>query len=203
MTTANVVALVVATGLLVLIPGPNVALIVANSLKHGLKSGLVTAAGTTTGIALQLLLVIAGMAVLIETAASALTWIRWLGVIYLLWLGIRTWRAPVEDLAAIGPRPASGTFWRGAGLALVNPKTLLFNAAFLPQFVGGSASPGVQLAVLSAIYLGVVMAGDALWAIFAASARGWLGRFGALRNRLTGGFLVGAGLGLALSRRTP
>ena len=95
-------ALVAATVVLILIPGPNVALIVANSLKHGLRLGLVTAAGTTMGIAIQLLMVVAGMAALIDVAASALIWIKWIGVVYLLYLGIRTWNEPADDLRRAG-----------------------------------------------------------------------------------------------------
>ena len=198
----SVLALISATILLVLIPGPNVALIVANSLRHGLRAGLVTAAGTTVGLAVQLLLVVTGMAALIDAAATALIWIKWLGVAYLLFLGIRTWNEPADDLTQIGPQSTQGAFWRGFGLAVINPKTLLFNAAFLPQFVGDAAGAGGQLAVLSIVFLAVIVIGDGLWALTAASARGWIRQFGALRNRLTGGFLVGAGVGLALSRRT-
>ncbi len=199
---ANMIALIAATTVLVLIPGPNVALIVANSLRHGLKLGLVTAAGTTAGIALQLFLVIAGMAAVIEIAASALAWIRWVGVLYLIYLGIRTWMEPAADLEQIGPQSATGVFWRGFGFSVINPKTLLFNAAFLPQFIGDASGAGGQLVVLASIFLTIIIIGDALWAVFAASARNWLSRFGNLRNKVTGGFLVGAGLGLALSRRT-
>lgn len=198
----NLVALVAATAVLILIPGPNVALIVANSLRHGLRGGLVTAAGTTAGLALQLLLVVAGMAALIERAALALVWIKWLGAAYLLYLGIRTWNEPADDLARIGPQSMSGAFWRGAGFAVINPKTLLFNAAFLPQFVGNAADAGTELAFLAAVFLAVIVVGDGLWALTAASARRFIRCFGALRNRITGGFLVGAGVGLALSRRT-
>jgi threonine/homoserine/homoserine lactone efflux protein len=197
----NALALVLATIVLILIPGPNVALIVANSLRHGLSAGLVTAAGTTVGIGVQLLLVVAGMAALIDVAASALLWIKWLGVAYLVYLGIRTWNEPAEDLAQIGPQTTAGAFWRGFGFAVINPKTLLFNAAFLPQFVDESARAGSQLFVLAAIFLVVIVVGDALWALFAATARGWLRGFGRLRNRITGGFLFGAGVGLALTRR--
>lgn len=199
---SHVVALVLATIVLILIPGPNVALIVANSLRHGLKHGLITALGTTAGIGLQLFLVVAGMATLIEAAAAALVWIKWLGVVYLLYIGIRTWNEPAADLAQIGPQSRSGTFWRGFGFALINPKTLLFNAAFLPQFVGDASVASAQLVMLAAVFLGVIVVGDSLWAVFAASARGWLRRYGSLRNKVTGGFLVGAGLGLALSRRS-
>jgi len=199
---ANVVALIAATIALVLIPGPNVALIVANSLKHGLRHGLVTAIGTTAGIGAQLFLVVAGMAALVGVVASALAWIKWTGVAYLLYLGVRTWREPAGDLAAVGAQSVKGTFWRGFGLAVVNPKTLLFNAAFLPQFVGGHNGLTAELFLLAGIFLLVIIIGDALWAIFAASARRWLGRYATLRNKVTGGFLVGAGAGLALSRRS-
>jgi len=197
----NITALVIATIVLILIPGPNVALIVANSLRHGLKLGLITALGTTAGISIQLFLVVAGMAALIEIAASALVWIKWAGVLYLVYLGIRTWNEPADDLAQIGPQSKAGAFWRGLGFAVINPKTLLFNAAFLPQFVDNTTGATGQLVVLTAVFLTVIIIGDAMWAIFAASARNWLSRFGSLRNKVTGGFLFGAGLGLALSRR--
>ena len=104
----NSVALIVATSVLVLIPGPNVALIVANSLRHGLKIGLVTALGTTCGLAFQLFLVVVGMAALIELAATALEWIRWLGVAYLVYLGIRAWIEPVANLQDIRAQSKSG-----------------------------------------------------------------------------------------------
>ena len=95
---SNYIALVAATVILLLIPGPNVAIIVATSLRDGLRYGLITALGTTAGLALQLVLVVGGMAALIEVAATALTWIKWAGVIYLLWLGIRTWNEPTDSL---------------------------------------------------------------------------------------------------------
>lgn len=199
---ANIIALIVATSVLVLIPGPNVALIVANSLRHGLKIGLITAFGTTFGIAFQLSLVIVGLATLIETAATALEWIRWLGVVYLAYLGIRTWILPVANLQDIRALSKTGAFWHGFGMAVVNPKTLLFNAAFLPQFVAGGEGTSSQLAMLAAVYLAVIVTGDALWAIFASSARHWLGRFGRLRNKITAGFMLTAAAGLAVSRRS-
>jgi len=191
------VALIVATSILVIIPGPNVALIVANSLQHGFRMGAMTALGTTVGVALQLAIVVGGMAALVELAAGALTWIRWAGVIYLVWLGIRTWRKPAADLEKLTAAPV--IFLRGCMLAAVNPKTLLFNAAFIPQFVGtGSLS---QFALVSAVFLGVLFLGDLGWALFASSARKLLTRYARLRNRITGIFLTTAGIGLALARR--
>jgi len=195
----NHLTLIVATMVLVSIPGPNVALIVANSLRDGLRSGFVTVFGTTLGVAIQLALVVLGMAAAIEVAADLMQWIRWAGVVYLVWLGVQTWRSPVVDLDAIQARPA--VFWRACIVAAVNPKTLLFNAAFLPQFVGVGATT-MQLTIVAAIFLIVLLLGDLLWVLFAHSARPLLHKATGLRNRVTGAFLVVAGIGLALSRRT-
>ena len=194
----NLLALGIATAVLVAIPGPNVALIVANSLRFGLREGAVTVLGTTLGVALQLGLVVLGMAALIEFAAETLAWIRWAGVVYLLYLGVRTWRQPAEDLGGIDAKPA--VFWRACMVAAINPKTLLFNAAFLPQFLAAGAGPG-QFLLIATVFLSVLLLGDLLWAAFASSARRALVHYGQFRNRLTGGFLVAAGIGLALSRK--
>ena len=196
----NTLALIAATLVLVSIPGPNVALIVANSLRDGLRSGFVTVFGTTLGVAIQLALVVLGMAAAIEVAADLMQWIKWAGVVYLVWLGVQTWRSPADDLDAVQAQPA--VFWRGCIVAAMNPKTLLFNAAFLPQFVGEGAT-SVQLVIVAAIFLTVLMSGDLLWALFAHAARPLLHKSVALRNRVTGAFLVLAGIGLALSRRNP
>ncbi len=195
----NLIALVVATLVLVTIPGPNVALIVANSIRYGISMGAVTVLGTTTGVALQLATVLLGMAAIIDIAANALTFIRWAGVAYLLWLGISTWREPAEDLGKVVAAPA--VFWRACMVAAINPKTLLFNAAFLPQFISSSGSVTVQLAVVSAVFLTVLLVGDMLWALTAGSAQKLLDKHSAARNKITGGFLVAAAIGLALSRR--
>ena len=193
----TLVALIVATSILVIIPGPNVALIVANSLQYGFRMGVMTVLGTTAGITLQLVFVVGGMAALVELAAGALVWMRWAGVIYLIWLGIRTWRKPAADLEKITAAPVM--FLRGCILAAVNPKTLLFNAAFLPQFVGGGSAS--QFALVGAVFLGVIFLGDLAWALFASSARKLLTRYSRLRNKITGVFLTTAGIGLALARR--
>lgn len=195
----NLIALAVATFVLVLLPGPNVALIVANSLSYGRRAGFVTVFGTTSGVALQLALVVFGMAAIIEMAANALAWVKWAGVIYLVWLGIRTWKQTAADLGIVHAAPT--VFWRAFAIAAVNPKTMLFNAAFVPQFVPSGTSGAGQLALVAAVFLTVLCVGDTLWVLFASTARRFLGRVGRWRNRLTGGFLVAAGVGLALSRR--
>jgi len=195
----TLLALVVATAVLVTIPGPNMALIVANSLKFGFRSGLVTVMGTTMGLGMQLALVVVGMTAVIELAADTLNWVRWAGAAYLVWLGVKTWRTPAEDFAAVTAVPV--IFWRGCLVAAANPKTLMFNVAFIPQFVGAGEVSSLTPTTVAAVYLSVVLFGDILWVVLATSARRALSRYSSWRNRLTGAFLAAAGVGLALSRR--
>src|SRR5680860_204258 len=138
-TTA--ITLIGATSLLVAIPGPNVALIIANTLARGARFGAVTVLGTTIGVALQLAFVVLGLAALLEFAALAFAWLKWAGVAYLLYLGVLSWRQGVEDMqdTSASLKPLRRLFWQGLLLATINPKTLIFNAAFLPQFVNKDA----------------------------------------------------------------
>lgn len=189
--------LVLATAVLVMIPGPNVALIVANSLRYGIRMGVMTVVGTTAGVAAQLALVVIGLAAVVEFAADTLAWIRWAGVVYLVWLGFRMWREPVAESQEVEAAPAM--FWRGCLFAVLNPKILLFNAAFVPQFVGDGST--AQFALVATVFVGVLFVGDVLWALFANSARQLLRRNALWRNRITGIFLAAAGIGLAFSRR--
>jgi len=199
----NIAALAATTCVLVAIPGPNVAMIVANSIRHGARFGIITVAGTTVGVAIQLVLILSGFAALVSVMADALTWIKWAAVFYLLYLGIKTWNAPADDLGNVEARtePVSRLFWRGMMLAVVNPKTLIFNAAFLPQFADRSTDPASQMAILGITFLIVLSAGDSVWALVAGSARFFLQKYGRLHNRITGGFLTASGVGLALARR--
>lgn len=197
-------AFVLATVVLILVPGPNVALIVANSMAHGARFGLVTVAGTSSAIVLQLALVVAGATAMLDLLAAAFDWLRWLGVAYLVWLGVRAWRAPAGDLARIAPqeRAARTIYARGLLVGITNPKTLLFYSAFLPQFVEPGGDVVRQLLLLAATFVVVAVVLDGLWAVMASRLRALLVKHVRLRNRLTGGLLVGAGVGLAFARRS-
>ncbi len=199
----SLLALVAATLVLVAIPGPNVALIVANSIRDGRGAGLRTVAGSTIGVGVQLLLITIGIAAMIELVAGVLVWLKWIGVAYLLFLGVRTWQEPASDLTDATVKHGQGwrELWSGLGVAVVNPKTLLFNAAFLPQFVSPGPDAPAMMMLVSVVFLATVFIGDTIWALAASAARPVLIRYGRLRNRITGGFLIGAGIGLALSRR--
>src|SRR5206468_6094301 len=129
-------------------------------------------------------------------------WIRWVGVGYLIFLGVQQWRAPPADLGAVRPQPRSVAriFGRAIAVSLTNPKTLLFYAAFFPQFVSPNAPAGPQFAVLAGLYLNVPLAIDSVWALTAARLRGALRTRARLPNRASGAVLIGAGVGLALAR---
>jgi homoserine/homoserine lactone efflux protein len=197
-------AFIAACGVLIAIPGPNVALIVANSVAHGARYGLMTVAGTASAMVLQLALVVLGASALLGMLANLFDWLRWLGVAYLVWLGVRTWRAAATDLAGTQaePRSMASIFSRGFAVSLTNPKTLLFYAAFLPQFVGaGEGEVTRQLLLLAGTFLVVAVLLDGAWALLAGRLRSLLQARARLRNRITGSLLIGAGVGLAFARK--
>jgi len=196
-------AFIAATTVLMLIPGPNVALIVANSVAYGTRFGLLTVAGTSAAMVAQLALTALGLAAVLGALGALFEWLRWVGVAYLLVLGIRQWRAAPVDLTRTAPQPRSARdiFLRGMLVSLTNPKTLFFYGAFFPQFIDASRDVAAQVLTLSATFLLLALALDSGWAVLAGRARGFLAGRGRLRNRLSGGLLIGAGLGLALARR--
>ena len=193
---------ILAVALLMLTPGPNVALIVANSVAHGARLGLLTVAGTVTANAIQLLFVGFGLGGAAGAIGHVFEWLRWAGVAYLLVLGLRTWRAPVADLGAVRAQggQARAVFGRAMLVGLTNPKSLLFYGAFFPQFIAPERPVAPQVWTMCATYLAVAVGIDGLWALAAARARNLLRAHGRLRNRVSGGLLMGAGLGLALAR---
>jgi homoserine/homoserine lactone efflux protein len=197
-------AFVAAVITLMLIPGPNVALIVANSVAHGPRYGLLTVAGTSSAMVLQLAVTALGMTELLGTLGSWFEWVRWIGVAYLVYLGVSYWRALPIDLTRTVPerRSARAMFVRALLVSLANPKTLLFYGAFFPQFLSGGADVGGEIALLSATFLALAILVDGGWALLAARARRFLATRGKLRNRLSGGLMIGAGIGLALARKS-
>jgi len=185
-----------------LIPGPNVALIVANSVAYGPRFGLLTVAGTSLAMVVQLALTALGMTELLGVLGAWFGWLRWIGVAYLVYLGLMQWRAPPNDLGAVPaqPKSARAIVMRALLVSLTNPKTLFFYGAFFPQFVDLERPVGAQVAILSATFLALALLIDGGWALVAGRARALLAARGRLRNRLSGGILIGAGAALALAR---
>lgn len=194
---------VAATTLLILMPGPMVALIVSNSIAGGFRAGLLTVAGSGAAMVLHLVAVCAGLGALLSAMGSGLFWLKWAGAAYLFYLGVRAIRAAPKDLAApdASKKSAYRTLAEGFFVALTNPKTLLFYAAFFPLFISQDRPILPQLAVLSATFLAIAIALDCVWAASAAKARPILIRAGRWTNRITGGVLILAAAGLAAIRK--
>jgi homoserine/homoserine lactone efflux protein len=196
-------AFVATTILLIVVPGPNVALIVANSVAHGTRAGLVTVAGTSLAMVPQLGLTLFGMSAALTVVLHWFTWLRWVGVFYLAYLGVKQWLAKPLDLLAVQPerRSAQALFARGFLVSLTNPKTLLFYAAFFPQFVDVRADVRAEFAILAATFLVLAVVLDSSWAVLAGRARPLLASRSTSRTRLSGTLLLGAAIGLALARK--
>jgi homoserine/homoserine lactone efflux protein len=195
-------AFAAAVTLLMLFPGPNVSLLVANSIAYGPRYGFLTLTGTVSAMVVQLCLTVFGMTQILATMGTWFEWLRWIGVAYLVYLGLAQWFAPAIDLTRTRAQPklAWAIFTRAFLVSGTNPKTLLFYGAFFPQFISIGHPVGPQLAVLSVTCFLITVVVDGGWVLVAGRARGVLGSRGRLRNRLSGGFMVGAGVALAFAR---
>jgi threonine/homoserine/homoserine lactone efflux protein len=198
----NLALFVLACVALAATPGPNVALIVATALKHGRRAGMLSAAGVNVGLVLQLAVVAAGLAWLVEIFARHFDLVRYAGAAYLVWLAVRQWRQAGAETQQAAPS-GRAAFARGLAVAFTNPKTLLFHAAFLPQFVTDPTHPVPQIALLAGIFALIALVGDMLWAIAADHARAALkGRFARVADRVSASILMGgAAILLAAGRR--
>ena len=125
-------------------PGPSQLLMLSNSGAHGFGRGLFTAAGDLSANALQMLAAGLGLAAIVAASATALSVIKWAGVAYLIWLGIRMIRRAKPDdpkLAAAQPRVSAKTLWmQGFLTSAANPKAVVFFAALFPQFISGDSA---------------------------------------------------------------
>ena len=194
-------AFLLITVVLILIPGPIVTLVISTSASKGLRAGLVTVAGTSSGNAVLLAVIALGLSWILNHALTWFEMLRWVGAAYLIWLGIQAWRgagggAPVPP----GDRVY---FWRGFLVALSNPKTIAFFTAFLPQFVDPTLPAAPQLALMCTASVLLAMLGDSGWAMLAGFGRIWLMKpaRAKLLGRLSGLTLIGGGIWLSLSRR--
>jgi threonine/homoserine/homoserine lactone efflux protein len=197
-------AFVAACVALALLPGPVVTLLIANGLRHGTRAALINIAGVQTGLAIAIGVVAVGLTSLMATMGYWFEWVRLLGAAYLVWLGIKLIRSPVEGIAAGDappPPPRGGFFLQGFVVLLSNPKILVFFGAFLPQFMDMSRDHVPQVALLGTTFMVIAALTDGAYALLAGRARKL---FSASRTRLvsriSGGFMIGGGLWLALTR---
>ena len=206
MISANTFALFVGTCILLgLTPGPNMSLIVANTLSGGLRAGLTTLAGTATGLAILVTVAAAGMSSVMVLMAEWFDYIRWAGAIYLIVLGARQlfgWWQRRGSATPPAPRTSGTSYVHGLLVALSNPKVLLFLGAFLPQFVDTSRDAVPQLATLAVVFWATLIVVDLLYTYAVARARAAIDmRRLQVLDGLAGGLLLVGGMVLATARR--
>jgi threonine/homoserine/homoserine lactone efflux protein len=203
---ASMLGLFVAAAVVLLItPGPAVLYIVTRSVEQGRLAGLVSALGVHVGTLVHVAAAALGVSALLVSSALAFDVVKYLGAMYLVYIGVRKlggWDQPAGG-RALAPRSLRRLFGQGVVVNVLNPKTALFFLAFLPQFVDVSrGAVGVQILVLGMIFVVLGVLSDGLYAIAAGTAGGWLKRDGRVlrAERYVGGTVfVGLGVTAALA----
>ncbi len=203
MTAEALTAFAIATVIVVIVPGPNVTVIVANSLRSGLKAGMACVLGTQLGVLIILSVLAAGLHVLLEYLSVVFDYIRIIGAMYLVWLGLKLLRS---DGALLNAGAQSGSmracFWQGCMVLLANPKAHLFFGAFIPQFIDPTGNVLSQTLVLGGTFMVVASLLDSSYALAAGHAGRLMSRSRVrMVERISGLCMIGGGVWLALSRR--
>ncbi|WEK51776.1 MAG: LysE family translocator [Candidatus Kaistia colombiensis] len=194
-----------ASAVILAIPGPTILLVISYALSHGRKSAGATVAGVALGDFTAMTASMLGLGALLAASAALFTVLKWVGGAYLIYLGIKLWRAPAgEQAEAQAPEArAVRIFLHAYAVTALNPKSLVFFVAFLPQFLVSSQPLLPQMILFEVTFLVLATINAASYALIAAGARRTIRRPSVQRivNRTGGGLLVGAGL-LAAGWRT-
>ncbi|ESR23686.1 LysE family translocator [Lutibaculum baratangense] len=189
-------AFVAASTVLMLIPGPTVMMLVGYGLARGRRSVLFAMPGVALGNLVCILGALLGLGALLATSAVLFTILKWVGAAYLLWLGIKLWRERPGgfEAEAVDAHDGRRMFVHAFAVTALNPKTIAFFLAFLPQFIDRGAPFAPQVVVLAATFVAMSAVFDTTYGLAAGSARELVGRRGLRRlaNRIGGTALIGA-----------
>jgi threonine/homoserine/homoserine lactone efflux protein len=199
-------AFVVASTALLMMPGPTVMVVVGYALSHGRRSAWPSVSGLVLGDLTAMTVSLAGLGAVLATSALAFTVLKWVGAVYLIYLGIKSWRSAgttdteVMEPALDGP---PRIFLRAFLVTAMNPKSIAFFIAFLPQFVSHGAPALPQFVALGATFLALALVNGVVYAWLASGVRRAVLSGRGLRNvrRVGGGCLIGAGLATATMSR--
>ncbi|WOS61539.1 LysE family translocator [Sinorhizobium fredii] len=203
-------AFVAASALLLAIPGPTILLVISYAISHGRKAAGATVAGVALGDFTAMTASMLGLGALLAASATIFTVLKWIGAAYLVWLGIKLWKAPVAGSSkndSEGPaaeRPLR-IFLHAYAVTALNPKSIIFFVAFLPQFLDLSRPLLAQMAIFETTFLVLAAANAMLYASLASAAGNTIRKPNVRRfvNRTGGSLLIGAGLlSLGLKRAT-
>ncbi len=207
--TGHLLAFALLSFALIVIPGPNVLFVISRALQLGRAAGLAAVVGGLIGVYVQVIAVALGIGALVERSVAVFTVIKLAGAAYLVYLGVQAVRHRRSLAAALEARVAVKTTGRmlrdGLVVGVSNPKAIVFFAAVLPQFADRRAGHvPVQLLLLGAVFVGIALVSDSMWAVIAGTARSWFAR-SPRRLELIGGtgglVMIGIGASLALTGR--
>lgn len=192
-------AFVAACMIILPIPGPTVLLVVSYALGHGRRSALATVAGVALGDLTSITAAMLGLGALLLASATLFLALRWIGAAYLIYLGIKLWRAPVADngdAPAVTETRASRMFLHAYIVTALNPKSIVFFIAFLPQFLDLSAPIVTSMVIVGATFVILATLNALAYALMASAARGAIRKPSVQRavNRVGGSLLIGSGL---------
>ena len=196
-----------ASVVLLLTPGPAVLFIVARSIAQGRTAGLVSVLGIHLGTIVHITAAAIGLSALLMSSALAFSAVKYLGAVYLIWMGLRTLLARQTQFEAAAPpaEPLARVFRDGFVVNLFNPKTAIFFLAFLPQFVDPARGAlHWQILGLGLTFMGLGMITDGMFALAAGAAGEFLRRnlrFLQFQRWFAGTSFIGLGLTAALVTR--
>lgn len=191
-------AFAAASAVILAIPGPTILLVISYALSHGRKSAGATVAGVALGDFTAMTASMLGLGALLAASAALFTVLKWVGGAYLIYLGIKLWRAPVGEQAEAQTNEARPLriFLHAYAVTALNPKSIVFFVAFLPQFLISSQPLLPQMILFEVTFLALAILNAASYALIAAGARRTIRKPSVQRivNRTGGGLLVGAGI---------
>ncbi|WP_344400669.1 LysE family translocator [Streptomyces longisporus] len=210
MSTDRLLAFAALSFLLIVIPGPSVLFVIGRALAQGRRAALTTVVGNTLGACLLVVAVAFGIGSVVERSVLVFTVLKLAGALYLVYLGVKAWRERGSLRAAftggeVAAHSGLRTFWEGFAVGVTNPKTIVFFAAVLPQFVDrDSGHVTVQMLVLGLVFNVIALASDSVWGLIASTARGWFAR-SPRRLSMVGGVggltMIGLGVTVAVTGR--
>lgn len=189
-----------------IIPGPTVILVIGQALSHGKKSVIPLVAGVLVGDFVAMSLSLLGLGAILATSATLFFILKWFGVLYLIYLGIQTWRENpnIDKININNKKHTQKNMFKSAFLVTaLNPKDIMFFVAFLPQFVNSQSPALPQLLMLMFTFLFIVALNISFYTIFAGKISHKMQNYNARKklNRIGGGSLVVAGMITATIQR--
>jgi homoserine/homoserine lactone efflux protein len=177
MSTDSFLAFVIAATALALVPGPTVTVIIANSLKHGSRAGLMNVLGTQVGVVIWLGIAALGLGAAIKLMGVWFDLLRYAGAAYLVWMGIKLFMSKGDlAVATERARPGGSFFLQGFVVIMSNPKMLVLFGALIPPFIPAGGDVMRLTLIMGLTFAGIAAAGDTTYALLAGRAGAWLSR---------------------------